>query len=346
MKLLAEDLDHVLSLTCGLWDELRGERLFITGGTGFFGAWLAETFLWANDRLRLGASATVLSRDPQAFLRKMPHLAERDGLTLLQGDVRDFAFPAGRFARVIHAATPSNRLVSAADGFSLVDTIVRGTQHALDFARQAGTEACLLVRSGAVYGRQPPELSHVDEDYPGAPDPMEPGSAYGEGKRLAEHLCLLVSRDCGLQAKIARCFAFVGPWLPLDAHFAVGNFLGDGLRGGPIRVEGDGTPYRSYLYAADLAVWLWTILFRGRGCRPYNVGSESALRIADLARATAEAFEPPPGVQIARQAVAGQPAERYVPSCRRAREDLGLQQQVDLSDAIRRTIRWHTTRDR
>lgn len=346
MNLPAEDLDHVLASTRGLWDDLRGQRLFLTGGTGFFGAWLVETFLWANQTLRLGASATLLSRDPQAFLGRMPHLAGRDDLLFVQGDVRDFAFPAGPFSRIIHAATPSTGIVTAADRLAVVDTIVRGTQHTLEFAQRVGAKALLLVSSGAVYGRQPPDLSHLSEDYAGAPDPMEPGSAYGEGKRLAEHMGLLASRDCGLEVKIARCFALVGPWLPLDAHFAAGNFLGDGLRGGPIRVAGDGTPYRSYLYAADLAVWLWTILLRGRSCWPYNVGSEAAVRIADLAWLVAEAFEPRPNVEIARAAVPGEPAQRYVPSCRRAREDLGLKPQIDLTEAVRRTIRWHRRQGR
>jgi nucleoside-diphosphate-sugar epimerase len=336
---LAEDLEHIFSHTHNLWAEVRGQRIFITGGTGFFGCWLLESFAWANDKLKLGATAVVLTRRPDAFQKQVPHLADHPAIQLYQGDVRSFAFPPGSFPFIIHAATESSARLLAENPALMFETVVQGTQHTLEFARQCNAQKFLLISSGAVYGKQPSDLTHVPEEYGGAPDPTQPGSAYGEGKRAAELLGVIYARQFGIQTKIARCFAFVGPYLPLDIHYAIGNFIRDGLRGGPIAVQGDGTPFRSYLYAADLAIWLWTILFRGRSGRPYNVGSAEALTIAELAELVSHAFNPAVECQVA-QAAAGQRPERYVPEVTRAAIELGLQPQISLADALQRTIAW------
>jgi len=338
LGLFAIDLDHVLAHTAGLWDELRGQRIFITGGTGFFGCWLLETFVHATETLGLGATAVVLTRDAEAFRRKAPHLASHPALQFHVGDARSFPFPDGRFSHIVHAATTSS---APQPPRLLLETIVQGTRRTLDFAVHCGATKFLFCSSGAVYGKQPASITHVSETFSGAPDPLDSRSAYGEGKRMAELLCSLYAGEFGIQAKIARCFAFVGPHLPLDAHFAIGNFIRDGLAGGPIRVSGDGTPFRSYLYAADLAVWLWSILFSGTSCRAYNVGSNVETTIAALAATVAHIFGPTMEASIALQPSPEQLLERYVPCTERALGDLGLRPIIDLEEAIRRTIAWH-----
>lgn len=329
-----EDLEHVLQHTRELWSELRGASFFITGGTGFFGMWLLESFAFINDALDLGMRACVLTRSPAAFAAKAPHLAKRADLFFLEGDVRDFVFPEGTFDHIIHAGTTSSAPVEPGEMF---DTIVDGTRRVLQFAAQSGCRKLLFVSSGAVYGKQPPELTHVPEDYRGAPDPLDPASAYGEGKRAAELLCTIASQKHGFDIKIARCFAFVGPHLPLDAHFAAGNFIRDALAGVPIKVAGDGTPLRSYLYAADLAVWLWTILFRGASGKPYNVGSEETISIAQLAQMVASLSSPPVSVIVTLKSVEGCPPVRYVPLVSAARS-LGLQVTVPLVESLNKTF--------
>jgi nucleoside-diphosphate-sugar epimerase len=343
---LAADLDHILQQTQGLWEPLRGQNIFVTGGTGFFGRWLLESFAHVNDSLGLGASMVVLSRNPESFVAKATHLGKHPAISFVRGDIHSFTATNVRsrvgskgptqFRFVIHAATESSGNMTAENPLLLVDTITQGTRAALDFAGETGAKRFLFTSSGAVYGSQPSEITHVPETYLGGPDPLNSNSAYGEAKRLAELLCARYQKQHGLEPLIARCFAFVGPFLPLDAHFAIGNFIRDALHGGPIHVNGDGTPYRSYLYAADLAIWLWTILFKGQPSRAYNVGSEDAHTIHDIAKIVAEVCRAGT-VHVKERPDPTKSPQRYVPSCRRAAQELGLHQQIALADAISRT---------
>ena len=338
---LDSDLDYILQHTLAVWAELKNQRIFITGGTGFIGSWLLETFAWANRQLELNLKVTTLTRNLAAFSKKAPHLTQDPALLFVEGDVRNFIFPTDTFSHVIHGATEASARLNQDNPQLMLDTILQGTRRVLEFSAHARAKKFLLLSSGAVYGRQPPEVSHINEDYPGWPDSFNPQSAYAVGKRTAEHMCVLHAATHALQIKIARCFAFVGPYLPLDRHFAIGNFIRDGLEGKAVNVNGDGTPFRSYQYAADLIIWLLHIMVRGETCVPYNVGSENEISIVQLAQLIATSFTPALPVNIATLPDATKLSERYVPDVQRAQKKLGLTSRINLATAINRTISWH-----
>ncbi len=340
----AEDLDHILEHTAPLWDEMRNQHLFITGGTGFFGCWLVESFAHINRTLNLNAHATILTRSPRAFTRKCPHLADNPAITLLAGDVRNFEFPSGDFPFVIHAATEASAVQLAEDPQAMLTTILDGTNRALQFASTHDTQKLLFTSSGAVYGPQPSNITHTPEDYIIPEASLKDLNIYAQGKRAAEEMCAQCANQFPIEIKIARCFAFVGPHLPLDAHFAIGNFLRDALHNRPIAIAGDGTPLRSYLYAADLAIWLWTMLFRAPSMQAFNLGSEHAISIRDLAHTVADTLHPALPINIAHQPNPAAPPAQYIPSTQRAQQLLGLKQLISLEDAIRRTAAWHTNK--
>jgi dTDP-glucose 4,6-dehydratase len=335
------DLNYILQATSPYWNEMRGEEVFLTGGTGFFGCWLVESFLHCNRELQLGAHATVLSRNPANFAAKCPHLVNDPALTLVAGDVRNFDLPRGKFSYVIHAATEASARQATEQPVEMLTTIIDGTERVLELARACSTRKLLLTSSGAIYGSQPHDLTHVPEEYLGGPDPLSPASVYAEGKRISEQMCALQASASEIEIKIARCFAFVGPHLPLHAHFAIGNFIADVLAGRPILINGDGTPRRSYLYAADLTIWLWTILFRAPSLVPINVGSGHDLSIFELAQEVVTSLNASNSIQVAKEATPDAPISRYVPSIARAEQLLGLKVNVNLRDAIRRTAQWH-----
>jgi dTDP-glucose 4,6-dehydratase len=224
----------------------------------------------------------------------------------------------------------------------MLSTIIGGTERVLQFALAHGVRKFLLTSSGAVYGKQPPELTHVPESFTGSPNPLNPASVYAEGKRAAELLCALYQREGELECKIARCWAFCGPHLPLNEHFAIGNFIGDVLAGRPIQIQGDGTPRRSYLYAADLVIWLWTMLFRAPPLVPFNVGSAHDVSILELAQVIAVTLRPETEIRVARQPIPGSAPACYVPEVNRAQDMLGLHETIGLEESIRRTAKWYS----
>jgi dTDP-glucose 4,6-dehydratase len=341
-KLLEEDLRNVLKHTEELWSEVRDKTIFITGGTGFFGKWLLESFSFINHELRLNSKMIVLSRNPEGFLSEYPYYHQPRAFGFLKGDVRTFRYPEEEIQYIIHAGTSASDKLKSEDPLLMYDTIIDGTRNMLNLAKEKNVKAFLFTSSGAVYGKQPAELTHIPEDYRGSPDHLNTQSAYGEGKRRAELLCSVYSNQFQVPVKIARCFAFVGPYLPLDRHFAVGNFILNALRDENIVIKGDGTPYRSYLYAADLATWLWTILFRGRVCYPYNVGSEECHSIKEIAYKVSLLSSTKTNIVIQKNSEERFLSERYIPSTSRAKNELKLRMSTNLDDAITRTLAYYS----
>jgi dTDP-glucose 4,6-dehydratase len=332
------DLARVFaSVGAARWEQLRGAHILLTGGTGFVGKWLLSTMLEASRALGLDCRITVLTRNAEAFRSHAPHLTYAAGVNLVAGDVRHFALGPAPITHVIHAATD---VVAESRALDIFDTCVQGTRTVLDLAVRQGA-AFLLISSGAMYGRQPPELARLHEDHAGAPNVLAPGSAYGEGKRAAEWLASAYAAEFGLRVVIARCFAFVGPYLPLDKHFAIGNFLRDALAGHTILIRGDGTPIRSYLYAADMAAWLWIALTDGRSGAAYNIGGEEPLSIRALAERVVRVLAAPSAIQTQSAAAYGGQAERYVPSVELAIRELKTFPPLSLDEAILRTAAWH-----
>ncbi len=335
--LLAPDLDAVLERAEADVRTLAQGRLFITGGTGFVGTWMLELLTWAARRLELDLRVVALTRSPDAWARRVPHLARSGIVTPVAGDVRTFAFPTGEFAAAVLGAASSDNAWTTAHPAEVVDTIETGTRRGLEFAEASGVSRVLLVSSGAVYGRQPADLARLPEDHPCHSDASD---AYGTAKRAAEAIAAQWSGG-GHAAVIGRVFSVYGPHQPLHSHFAIGNFIADAVAGQPVTVRGDGSPVRSYLYGADLAAALFACLVRGAPGAAYNIGGTDPVRLGDLAALVASLACPPVEVQIL-----GQPGsvDHYVPDVRRIATDVGFVPAIPLAEGVRRTLVWASRR--
>jgi nucleoside-diphosphate-sugar epimerase len=308
-------------------EELTGRHLFLTGGTGTVGRTLLD---WLA-RCPGPFTATLLTRNAGAFRRDHPAQADLPWLRLVEGSLRALPSLPDGVTDVIHAAADTHLGHGRA---AWVEQIAGGTAALLDAARGAGAGRFLLVSSGAVYGPQPADLPAIPEDYRGAPDPLLPGSTYGQAKRVAEQLCTIAHHEHGLPTVIARLFAFGSRHIPRDGRYALGDFVRDALApgGAPIRVAGDGRAMRSYLSGDDTAHALVTALLRGEPGSAYNVGSDQALTVGELATRIRDRLSPGRAVAVAGAAGDGQ-RSRYVPDTARIGA-LGAARRSDLDRVI------------
>ena len=337
-KILREDFSLIVDTAALDLNQIVNSELLITGASGFVGSWLVGSWLWARESLKGTGRLMLVCRNTESIKKQYASSISAGHLLVHASDVRSLHLPPKfKPQLVIHAATPARESLNVNQPLEMLNIIIDGQKKLLEISQEADVERFLFLSSGAVYGSIPLSLKHVPEDYLGAPHIGDSAMAYHEGKRVAELMGNICSQNGSLGFVSARLFAFLAPFLPIDEHFAAGNFIGNAIRNEDIIIKSGGGSVRSYHYGTDLATWLWALLVRGESGQSYNVGSDEGISIKGLAesicqvRGTGNSFR-----------VLGEDTEenvtRYVPSTQKIMENLGLRNQVDLRKAILKTL--------
>lgn len=311
------------------------KTLLLIGGSGFFGKSILDSYkrgLLAQWRI---SKVLVMSRNSERLKIEAPELLD-SSIQLLTGDVGNInSLPNADY--VIHAAASTDAANYLARPEVEKKNIQAGTYNYCDLAKKFHRNSRIIYcSSGAVYGQQPACLEYLPENFDGGDvKEMSPVKRdYAVAKRDAEKAIETLGSQ-GCLVSIARCFAFVGQYLPRDQHFAIGNFIQDGLMNRSINVKATFPVYRSYMHADDLVHWLMTICHSASPlCPTYNVGSDQALTIGDLAELVAQRFT----VDVHKANLSQESVDRYIPSIAKAKKELGLKLTIDLATAIDKTI--------
>lgn len=335
------DCAAVLDGRAALLDPLRGGVVYVTGGGGFVGAWLAEMCACLNDDYGFGVRLILSSRRGDRLRAAAGHLLARDDIEFQRRDVRSLVeFPAA-VNWVIHAAgSPDNR-EHATKPLETMSVIADGAARVIQAAGNlSALRMALNVSSGLVYGPQPAAMAALAEDFPGAPASGQASSAYAEAKRYGETLCAAGRSQLRLPVATVRPFSFLGPYQPLDRPWAINDFLRQALSGQTINVLGDGRSVRGYMYAADMAFWMLRVLTGARSGQIFNLGHPEPVTLEQAAMEVARAVRPSPEIRLNAAQRPG-PVSRLVPDVSFAADELGLTPTVSFPDAVARTVAWH-----
>ena len=336
---ILSDLEEIIQTSVSDLEEIVNKPLVITGASGFVGTWLTLSWVAARKRLNGRGQLLITSRNPQSLLPLINVIDSRSPVTALSSDIRNLHIPSEfRNGNLIHAATPASAALNASDPAAMLKIIIEGQERVIVEAVRMNNRL-LFLSSGAVYGRQPLDLSHLPETWEGAPQIGDSNSAYHEGKRVAELMGNIAATKQGLHFISARLFAFIAPFLPLGTHFAAGNFIRDALSSNQIEIQSGGGSVRSYLYATDLCSGLWALLARGETGSAYNIGSDLDIKIKELAIKVAWLAGTNARVNV-RGLDTPQNVSRYVPSLERLHNEIGIKQSISLEQSLKRTISW------
>ena len=282
---LVEDLSSIVSDAVIPWGNLSGKRILVTGSTGLIGATLVKTLLYRADKygediavlacaLSLSEAETVFSRQ-RAFIGKTLFFVENDVRNPMPEELQaDF---------IIHAASPTASAYFTEKPVDTIVTAVEGTRNLLEFARGCNARGMVFLSSMEVYGKLDHELAAESDS--GYLDPLLIRNSYPQGKRLAESLCAAYAAQYGIPVKICRLTQTFGPGASPTDNRVFMQFARAVKQGRDIVLHTSGGTTRDYLYTADAARGILSVLLLGEPGTAYNLSNqESNISILDMAR--------------------------------------------------------------
>jgi len=337
---IESDLNFIFNKCKNEFNLLSNKSLLITGGTGFFGKWFLELFFYTNKNYNTNILTTLITRDKKKFFLENPHQKNNKLLKIIEADILDVKNINHKFDFLLHmAATSATETFNGETDANKTSTLFNGAKNIMEIAIASNIPKILFTSSGVVYGSSSKDMK--DEDDVGHSLGLEKRNGLAKGKMLAEDIISNLSLENNINFKIARCFSFVGPYLPLNIHYAIGNFINDATFKDEILINGNGSPYRSYLYISDTLIWLIKLLV-GNEEGVFNVGSERRIKIVELANMVRVIVAPSKKVIIQEKEMYEGNFKRdvYLPNTAKIRESLGVKEWTSLEDAISKTAKF------
>ena len=307
-------------------------RVLITGGAGFIGSHLCESFLGRGDEVVCMDNFSTGNRENVAALVSNPRFA------MIDHNVSDYIEMDGRLDAVLHFASPASPVDYLEMPIQTLKVGSLGTHNALGLAK-AKRAKFLLASTSEVYGD--PLVRPQREDYWGNVNPIGPRGVYDEAKRFAEAMTMAYHRFHGLDTRIVRIFNTYGPRMRMRDGRVVPNFLTQALQGAPLTVYGKGTQTRSFCYIDDLIRGLHRLLevdYR----LPVNLGNPHEMTVLEFAKKIIELTGS--SSQIAFHPLPQDDPQVRQPDISRARELLGWQPEIGLEEGLKKTIRYFKER--
>ncbi|MCM1287597.1 MAG: NAD-dependent epimerase/dehydratase family protein [Clostridium sp.] len=292
-RLYREDIKRVACCNYK-WEMLRGKSVAISGGTGMIGSFIVDVLMYQNEVMDLEACVYVIGRSKKKAWDRFGSYMDCDKLHFVCHDINEpldisEAADLNGVDYIIHAASNTHPAAYAGDPIGTISANVLGTKYLLDFAEKAGCKRFVFLSSVEIYGENKGDTDKFAEDYLGYIDCNTLRAGYPESKRTGEALCQAYRKQHGLDVVIPRLSRTYGPTMLLSDTKAISQFILKGAYGEDIVLKSEGTQLYSYVYVADAASAIITLMLEGENGQAYNVASDASdLTLRELAKIIAD----------------------------------------------------------
>lgn len=324
--MLEADLRECLQVSRSRLLELSNSNVLILGASGFVGTWLSNVLALSNLDFGTNIRMTLVSRNPNKIVKKM---YVNKNIVFQPLDLRNTVNPEiDAFDYGFHLATPSVPKTGGLDGDAVYATSIAAAKLLIEKAKRIGNQPSVLhASSGGVYNPSI-EKQRISEDNHNVSARTKEHN-YKNAKLETERLILESTASGEIKGTSPRLFAFFGPGISLDDHFAVGNFMKNRLDGGDIEVKGNPRTTRSYMYPTDLTNWILAAI-TNLSLEATHIGSENEISMEELAEQVA-------GEKVGVNFLNPESEEsHYVPSTEKTRARLGVSHLVSLEEGLKR----------
>jgi nucleoside-diphosphate-sugar epimerase len=306
---------------------MKFKSLLLIGGTGFFGKSILD-YYQNNNLLKINKIILFSRKAKNTKINKI--VGKKIKIIKISGNILKIKkLPKTDY--VIYAAILKN-----------YNQDLKAVKNYLNLAVKYHLNSKILyISSGAVYGNQKSKIKQLKENYLEKHKKVNFKDGYKKNYSKIKLKNENLFKELGnklLNVSIARCFSFVGPNLPLNKNYVIGNIINSILRNKNINIKANYRIIRSYMYSEDLVKWLLKILDNSNNqCPIYNVGSDNKVSIHKIANVLAKKYN----LEILSPKISSKKIDNYIPNISKARKELNLNINNNSLEAIQQTINFH-----
>jgi len=288
---ILQDMDKIVQDPNIPWDMMYGKTILVTGATGLIGRTLVNALLYKNkicsSHITVLALVRNVTKGSEIFSSIFHECSE---LKLVEGSVERVPEIEGSVDYIIHCASPTNSGYFVKHPVDTIRTILEGTKNILEMAREKSTRSVVFLSSMEVYGRVETE-ELLNEETLGDIDLTSPRSCYPMGKRMAENLCCAYWHQYKVPVTICRLAQTFGPGVSVEDGRVFAYMARCAMEGKDIELNTSGGKKNEYLYTADAADAIFTLLLRGKPAVAYNAANpETYCSVKEMAQTVAKTF--------------------------------------------------------